>query len=133
MMGDVSTDEKWLVWMWQHYSLEVEVCDSRDEALTWAEDIQDAGEGSLMAVEGPSGPVSDADYAAFMTIREAKQEAERAAQPKYYFVVEIKSPREDKWASVDWCTERGEADVTAEAWRQRVDADRVRVRAIGKQ
>lgn len=133
----MSADEKWLVWMWQHYNLEVEVCDTRDEALTWAEDVQDAGNGSLMAVEGPSGLVSDEEYEAFMAIRRTKREAERAAERPYCFVVEIRSPAGEgkhggKWASVDWCADQAEADASTEAWHGRVASDRVRVRQIGK-
>lgn len=132
-MGDMSADDKWLVWMWQHYSLNVETFDSREDALNWAEDTQDQGDGSLHAIEGPTGILPDAELEAWQATRDAAVEAARVAAPKYYFVVEVLAPetsRGVKWATVDWCVDETEAQERAEEWTPRVTSDRVRVRPI---
>ena len=126
----MQSEQPWLVWMWQHYSLSLESFETRDAAMEWAEYVQDRGEGSLMAVEGPEGVVSAAEWAAWSAPRrEAEKQAREAEKPRPHLVW-LLAPSEGAWSPVGWHETVAEAQADAAGWRVRLGDERVKVATL---
>jgi hypothetical protein len=111
-MTDAATGG-WLVWMWQHYALELSQHETIEDAVRFAEAVQEAGDGSLECIEGPTGVLSAEDHeAALRAMRERDLDA-IAERPAYTNFITITSPDGTSSAQWDWYTspEHAEAEL----------------------
>jgi hypothetical protein len=121
----------YIVWMWQHYSLNTYECETREEAIGTAIGISDNGDGVLEAIEGPDGELVPAEEIDAEEQRRdaAWYKAQREA-PVNTHAVKLYGPNESdsdrNW--VWWSSHTSEADAKAEVARLKPRfGDRVKI------
>lgn len=120
----------WLIWMWRYHSLDLSTCETREEAMSLADSIQDYGDGSLHAVEGPSGVVTAEEWDQWESEKRDRIKAERAANPlpKNTHKVEALAPGDrNDWAFLDSYPSEDAAKKAATPLRELLGDKRVKV------
>lgn len=99
-LQDHRMTQSYLVWMWQHCSLSLFLCDTLEEAVGLSEAIQDDGDGVLECIEGPEGVIP---AEVIEPLVEQRRDAERARlyeSPKPTHWITVTSP--DGKHRADW-------------------------------
>lgn len=124
-----STDP-WLAWVWQHGSLSVFECETRDEALRLAASMEESEAGLMAHVEGPDGEcVPTEELAAALKALDASRRTEAQGRPRPTHSVILAAPDGKGSATWDAYPSSDEAESAAASLRDRF-GDRVSVRAI---